>query len=548
MGTFSMRMGNPLLLLFLAAPSFQKELLQLGQEVTGSDINPCKGEDVLSCVMVDVDLTAFDDDILVLPHGVEVTKKNDIQEPASRSGLNDLAKSVAYSGQGCEAVFSFRAGKVIGNVEYEDGSDFVLEPCRKFPGCHVWKEEDTAHMEEDEGEEVTQEMRADDLISAGAKNELIQAGINDATTIVEYSIKNYSTVEFAAATDDIELYFNQVVAETNQGYINSNIPVRVKIFCIEATELNDEEEPLFTKFANYKGTAEALRGSADAAALLFLKKSACGRGYVDSWDNGRTITIQAKGCALGYYTMGHELAHNFGSTHDREHSSGNSHYSFGHGSYIEPRYRTIMGYNKEGYNTRVNYYSSPTAFYKRKATGSDTEDTARVIKENRFGFAAVGDESASCSSHTTSAPVSTTEAPVPSTSPITSTVETVTSTIPFTSTMAVNSTILTNSSILFTSTVESVDSTIEPVTSLGKCRDVNKLYTGGKQISKIKVKKAKVCEEKCFENDECTHWTFYKRGYPTRNLRKRCVLMTGSVTEVQKTKKVVSGAIDQCSQ
>merc|ERR1711892_1314933 len=447
MGTFSMRMGNPLLLLFLAAPSFQKELLQLGQEVTGSDINPCKGDDVLSCVMVDVDLSAFDDDIPVLPHGVEVTKKNDIQEPASRSGLNDLAKSVAYSGQGCEAVFSFRAGKVIGNVEYEDGSDFVLEPCRKFPGCHVWKEEDTAHMEEDDGEGVPQEMRADDLIYAAAKSELIQQGIDDATTIVEYSIKYYYTIEFAEATDDIELYFDQVVAETNQGYINSNIPVRVKIFCIEATTLNDEEEPLFTKFANYKGTAEALRGSADAAALLFLKKSACGRGYVDSWDNGRTITIQAKGCALGYYTMGHELAHNFGSTHDREHSSGNSHYSFGHGSYIEPRYRTIMGYNKEGYNTRVNYYSSPTAFYKRKATGSDTEDTARVIKENRFGFAAVGDESASCSSHTTSAPVSTTEAPVPSTSPITST-------------MAVNSTIPTNSSIPFTSTVEPVDSTI----------------------------------------------------------------------------------------
>merc|ERR1711892_1022276 len=498
MGTFSMRMGNPLLLLFLAAPSFQKELLQLGQEVTGSDINPCKGDDVLSCVMVDVDLSAFDDDIPVLPHGVEVTKKNDIQEPASRSGLNDLAKSVAYSGQGCEAVFSFRAGKVIGNVEYEDGSDFVLEPCRKFPSCHVWKEEDTAHMEEDEGEEVPQEMRADDLIYAAAKSELIQQGIDDATTIVEYSIKYYYTIEFAEATDDIELYFDQVVAETNQGYINSNIPVRVKIFCIEATTLNDEEQSstLLTKFEYYKGTTEALRGSADAAALLFIKTSSCGRGYLDSWDNGRTI----------------------------------------------------MGYNKEGYNTRVNYYSSPTAFYKRKATGSDTEDTARVIKENRFGFAAVGDESASCSSHTTSAPVTTTEEQVPSTSPITSTVETVTSTIPVNSTMAVNSTILTNSSIPFTSTVDPIDSTIEPVTSSGKCRDVNKLYTGGRQISKIKVKKAKVCEEKCFKNDECTYWTFYKRGYPTRNLRKRCVLMTGSVTEVQKTKKVVSGAIDQCSQ
>merc|ERR1711892_780091 len=494
MGTFSMRMGNPLLLLFLAAPSFQKELLQLGQEVTGSDINPCKGDDVLSCVMVDVNLSAFDDDILVLPYGVEVTKKNDIQEPASRSGLNDLAKSVAYSGQGCEAVFSFRAGKVIGNVEYEDGSDFVLEPCRKFPGCHVWKEEDTAHMEEDEGEEVPQEMRADDLIYAAAKSELIQQGMDDATTIVEYSIKYYYTIEFAEATDDIELYFDQVVAETNQGYINSNIPVRVKIFCIEATTLNDEEQSstLFTKFVYYKGTAEALRGSADAAALLFIKTSSCGRGYVDSWDSGRTITIQSKGCALGYYTMGHELAHNFGSTHDREHSSGNSYYSFGHGSYIEPRYRTIMGYYKEGYNTRVNYYSSPTVYYAGtdRTTGSDTEDTARVLRENRFGFAAVGDESGTCS-----APTTTTSA---------------------------------------------------PVTALGKCKSTNKMYVGGDTLSKAKVKNVDVCQDNCFENPDCTHWTFYKGKFPKKFQRKRCVLMSGEIIEVVNTKKAVSGAVAQC--
>merc|ERR1711892_1073133 len=487
-----MMMVNPLLLIFLAAPSLQKELLQLGLEVAGEDINPCKGKDILSCVLAVVDLSAFDDEILVLPGGVEVTKKDDIQEPLSRSGLKDLAKSVAYAGQGCEAVFSLRGGRVMGNIEYEDGSDFVLEPCSKFPGCHLWKEEDTAHMVEEDSEEVPQEMRADDLMSASVKNEFTQKGKDDSTTIVEYSIKYYYTKQFAEATDDIELYFDQVVAETNQGYINSKIPLRVTIFCIQATLLNDKSESkeMFATFVKYKGTAEALRGSADAAALLLINTSSCGRGYLDSWDNGKTITIQEKGCALGYYTMGHELAHNFGSTHDREHSSANSYYSYGHGSYIEPRYRTIMGYNKEGYNTRVNYYSSPTVFYRGKATGSDTEDTARVIKENRFGFAAVGDESASCSSHTT----------------------------------------------------------IEPVTFLGKCIDVNKLYFGGKQISKIKVKKATVCEDKCFENDECTHWTFYERGYPTKNLRKRCVLMSGNVTEVRKTKKVVSGAIDQCYQ
>ena len=69
---------------------------------------------------------------------MEVKKKNNIQEAMSRSGLVDQAKSMAYSGQGCEAVFSLRGGRVMGNVEYKDGTDFVLEPCRQFEGCHVW--------------------------------------------------------------------------------------------------------------------------------------------------------------------------------------------------------------------------------------------------------------------------------------------------------------------------------------------------------------------------------------------------------------------------
>ena len=33
---------------------------------------------------------------------------------------------------------------------------------------------------------------------------------------------------------------------------------------------------------------------------------------------GRTVTITRKDCALGYYTFGHELGHNFGCTHNPE--------------------------------------------------------------------------------------------------------------------------------------------------------------------------------------------------------------------------------------
>ena len=458
--------------------------------MNGSVYNPCKGEDILSCVLADVDLSAFDDEILILPGGVEVTKQNDIQEPLSRSERTGQAKSVAYSGQGSEAVFTIKGGKVMGNVEYTDGSDFVLEPCKNFEGCHVWKKEDTDHLVEEEAVEFPNIKKSS--ISRQAKKRFRQKGKKDAKTVVEYSIKFYYTKEFAEATDDIEGYFNKLESETNRGYINSKIPVRVKIFCIEATTLRDDKKTcrMLSKFAKYKGSTKDLRGSADAAALLLLKTSSCGCGYIDSWDNGDTLTVQKKRCAAGYFTMGHELAHNFGGKHDREHTSPNFHYSFGHGSYIAPLYRTIMGYPKKTYK-RVNYFSSPDVFYKGVATGSRTEDNARVIKENRFGFAAVGDESGRCKGATaTSAP---------------------------------------------------------PVASLGKCKSKNRLYIGGKKLAKYKVKRSERCQKKCRTYIKCTHWTFYYKNHKKKKLRKRCFLMSGEISKIKKTTRAVSGAIKKCA-
>ena len=58
-----------------------------------------------------------------------------------------------------------------------------------------------------------------------------------------------------------------------------------------------------------------------------------------------------------------------------------------------------MAYGTTGHWTRVNYYSSPDIIF--PATGTPTgvagvSNNARVITENRFKIAALGDESGSC--------------------------------------------------------------------------------------------------------------------------------------------------------
>merc|ERR1712048_542875 len=108
--------GVILLNLLLVGSSFQKSLLRVGKKVTGTEIKACKGKDVLTCNLVTIDLSTFDDEYIELPGGRIVKKKNDIQDLASRLGFQDQAHSVAYEGAdgGNEAVFSIRHGRVMG--------------------------------------------------------------------------------------------------------------------------------------------------------------------------------------------------------------------------------------------------------------------------------------------------------------------------------------------------------------------------------------------------------------------------------------------------
>lgn len=395
---------------------FPVALITLDENKDTSGIKPCQDDTALSCTVAVVNVDAFTADVLSVPECNNMREKNIIQNSDSRVQSGEEAHSVAYENtDGCEAVFTYRNGKVMGNVDLPNGRDFVLEPCAAFSGCHVWKEEDTTKFFDGEGEVVPISERYK-RSSSRAREQLREQGIRDNTTIVTFSIKFYYTREFAASTDDIQLYMEQVTAETNQGYINSLIPVRMKIHCIEAAALNDIADggEMLSTFRTYKGSVEALHGGADASALIVNSFNYCGIGYLNSWTNGWTVTAQQKACALGYYTMGHELGHNFGAHHDRQTTSGGA-YPYGYGAFIgSGPYRTNMAYRTNTYNKKANIYSSPVAKFQGVVTGSATEDNARVIKENRFAMAAVGDETGTCdwqSSSTTPSTGPTTQPP-----------------------------------------------------------------------------------------------------------------------------------------
>ena len=152
-----------------------------------------------------------------------------------------------------------------------------------------------------------------------------------------------------------------------------------------------------------KGSVSELRNTADAATLLAVDIAHCGMAYMAASSSGNTLSVVKKSCALGYFSFGHEVAHNFGASHNSE-AASNKHYRDGHAHLIQPGaastgYRTILSYEAEGYKLRVNYYSNPAVIFPITGTPTGVEgvsNNAAVLMRNIDTFSALGDESGTC--------------------------------------------------------------------------------------------------------------------------------------------------------
>ena len=307
---------------------------------------------------------------------------------------------VYQSPAGDEAVITFNAatGNMFGSFKTTSGRSFAIEKCSSG---HTWREFDVNSFKADSAVKVEAKESTSRKVS-----ELRKAAAEDTTTPATYSVMFYYTADFQAITSDIPGYIDQVLAETNQGYANSEVPITVTRFCIEAATINDIQDTgnFLRAFYNMKSSRTALRNTADAAALLAVDFNSCGVALTNTVWSGNTLSICQKSCALGYYSFGHELAHNMGAKHNIEQHT-NSLYAYGHGHLIEQGeassgFRTILGYTATGHKTRVNYYSNPNQIYPPSGTPLGKEgvsDNVRLLTENRLAMQAIGDESGTCS-------------------------------------------------------------------------------------------------------------------------------------------------------
>jgi len=190
------------------------------------------------------------------------------------------------------------------------------------------------------------------------------------------------------------------IAETNQGYANSNITQRVRL--AHAAEVTYTESGSFStdlgrlrsSTDGYIDNIHTLRDTyrADIVSLWVNSGDYCGLAYLltDTTTDfsSRAFNVVRRDCATGYYSFAHEMGHNMGATHDQANSGGPGLFPYSYGyqqKTVQPFFRTVMAYAcSGGVNCeRINYWSNPDVTYSGLVTGNATANNRLTLNNSR---------------------------------------------------------------------------------------------------------------------------------------------------------------------
>lgn len=347
----------------------------------------CSQVDTESCVRADVDL-----DLLQNGDSIELLD-------GTLLGLISRGEhSAVYQGEAAEAIFTWHGDVVAGSVHVR-GESWILQGCGER--CYLWIKQ-TTNWQEESLITSSRTRSSNPLPVPDAWPDLIERGEEDSETMVSFSVMIWYTPEFRAtftSEQEMMVFIDLIFAETNQGYINSEIPLTAVKHDVKLhptlNDLNDSSVML-NSFSSSMPLSDLLN-CADSTALLIEEFNSCGIAYLDRAFSCGAISVTKKSCATGYYSFGHEIGHNFGALHNPEQYSSTDGDGYGH--LIQPPfadvfgYRTVLAYSADGHRRRVNHYSNPNVLYNSNPTGIvSVSNNARLITANRFAMASCGTE------------------------------------------------------------------------------------------------------------------------------------------------------------
>lgn len=197
----------------------------------------------------------------------------------------------------------------------------------------------------------------------------------------------------AAYGGDMQALVELAVAESNQGYANSNIGINMVLANYSTTTY--ATAGMSTDLSRFRGTSDgymdgihAIRdaNTADVGMLVANDASACGLASAIGATAATAFATAYWDCITGYYSFAHEIGHLQSARHDPANDPTNTPYAYGHG-YQAPGnvWRTIMAYNCTGAGCpRLNYWSNPSVTYGGLPMGTyDKNHNQRVLVETK---------------------------------------------------------------------------------------------------------------------------------------------------------------------
>jgi hypothetical protein len=210
-------------------------------------------------------------------------------------------------------------------------------------------------------------------------------------------------VQVVATNDAIAAYGGNMqalvelaVAESNQGYVNSNVGINMVLASYSTTTY--ATAGMSTDLSRFRGTNDgymdnihALRDSsaADMVMLVANDASACGLASGIGSTAATAFATAYWDCIAGYYSFAHELGHLQSARHDPATDGTNTPYAYGHGYRYGSAWRTVMAYNCSPSCPRINYWSNPAVLYGGVPMGTyTTSHNQRVLVQTKATVAA----------------------------------------------------------------------------------------------------------------------------------------------------------------
>jgi hypothetical protein len=292
-------------------------------------------------------------------------------------------------------------GAITGFITY-GAETFEIRPARS--GRHMIYTVDPTMLSQDEPLLRPDEMEEGSGATVDDTGTAVPEGAFVHDLLVVYTPA--SRARYGQAT--LESMIVAAVAAANQAYANSTVNIRLNLVGLQEIEYT-ETEYISQSISDLHGKADGQMDSvhvlrdllgADMVSLV-AEQNGCGVAFLmapESASFASSAFSVVKSSCLSQHSLAHELGHNQGNMHDREHSDGPGafEYSYGFRRCVTDGtgFRTVMGYNCVG-APRVTQFSNPDITYNGWPTGvspdvdpANSADNARSMNETADTVAA----------------------------------------------------------------------------------------------------------------------------------------------------------------